>query len=210
MGDILKYKCEYCGTLNLFNKTGYCKNCDRELSGFVAKKVQKGTLNPEAYIDSSTIECNVDKETAINRLMQLAGKCRDTLNNGQEIEFICKKTGEFEVIPSDSEKFFYVSGEIYEEYGKTKVSIRSNKQRLGISKWLYPLFVLLTLIVFLISKKYIFKFNTADIIFVLIFLFYELSLLLNLKKLIKNSSEDLGIMKSEVIRRIRAIEKWDK
>ncbi len=210
VGDFLKYKCEYCGTVNLFNKTGYCKNCDRRLSTNTPISPQKTVLNPETYLDRTVIECSVDKETTINRLMQMTEKCRDTLKNGQEIEFKCNKEGEFEIIPSNSEKLFYISGKVYEEYGQTKVSILSNKQKLSISKWLYPLFILVSLIVFLVTKKHFIKFTTFDVVFVLIFFFYELSLLLNLKKLIKNSSEDLTLMKSEVIRRIRAVEKWER
>lgn len=194
----------------MFNKTGYCKNCDRRLSNEIVANPQKTVLNPEAYLDRTTIDCSVDKETAINRLMQMTKKCRETLKNGQEIEFNCNKDGEFEIVPTKSEKLFYVSGSVYEEYGQTKISISSNKQKLNASKWLYPIFLFLSAMIFFITKSQYIKYTTFDVVFVLILFFYELSLLLNLKKQIKNSADDLSIMKSEVIRRIRAIEKWDK
>ncbi len=202
-------KCEYCGTVNYFNKTGYCKNCDRELP----QKSQKSNNIIFNILDETVLETPLDFDTTVKCLMEQTGGCRETLTDGSGIGFYCEKDGEFQVRPTGDGYLCLVDGNVYTENGKTKVVIRSKKYRsqkgMIILIHLIPYIIFVALFVTLLVRKINFTVTMLDVVTVL---FAILSLILSLATSHKRNQDavsDLQIMKGEVIRRVRAIERWN-
>ncbi len=208
-------KCEYCGATNFFNKTGYCKNCDHRLTqDLQSDKPQVKNLNPLLkVVDETVLETTLDFDTTVERLMGLAGGCRESLTDGTNAEFTCQKDGDFWVRPLKNDYMGYVSGKVYTEDGKTKVLIQSKKERTlkGVRFFLvlYPFIFSAIAVVFLIIRRIHFTLTTAEIFGTMLVILFLAFKLLNIQKEIKNITSDLQIMKSEVIRRVRAIERWN-
>lgn len=204
-------KCEYCGTINMFNKTDYCKNCDHRLTDITpsdsTEKAEKQGPKVQTIID-----CSVDKETTIERLMAMTEITRTTDKSGKTLTFFCLKNGRFIVSAGGSEQDVYVSGEIFEENGKTKVLIEENNNKGSkFSRYLYYAVILIACLIYLATRIFIaqYKINMLDLIFTLFTVYFIINQILNTKNAKNTTREDLLIMKGEVIRRIRAIEKWD-
>ncbi len=203
-------KCEYCSTVNYFNKTGYCKNCDRRLT---QKEKQKNKNIAYGILDETLLETSVDFDTTVKCLIEQSGGCRETLSDGNSLQFFCEKDGDFWVRPVGQGYSGFVDGKVYTENGKTKVIIhlkkdRSNKRTI-ISISLIPYILIAISIIVLVIRKINFTITTIDVIAAVFLLFALVSNLTDLNKKSRNITADLQIMKGEVIKRVRAIERWN-
>lgn len=204
------HKCEYCNTINYFNKTGYCENCDRKLPQ--NKKCKKDSLIYH-IIDETTLVTKVDFDTTVKCLIEQNGGCRETLADGTDMQFFCETDGDFCVRPVSDGYLGYINGRVYFENGETKIVIYSRKYRkpksfvFGVS--IIPFLIPIALFIALVIRKINFTVTTLD---VLTAVFIILSLAFTLTKTHKqnqNIISDLQIMKGEVIKRVRAIERWN-
>ena len=206
-------KCKYCGTVNMFNKTGYCKACDHRLTDITPENKYE---QPEKQKEKAQtiIECSIDKETTIERLVAMDEITRIADKSGNSITFHCQRSGSFTVQAAGSAGNVYVSGEVIDENGKTKVLIEENTnsgKANKFSQYLYLSVILIFAALYLASRVFFMKYkaNMLDLIFTVSIIYFVINQMLNIKKQKDTTAEDLLIMKGEVIRRIRAVEKWD-
>lgn len=206
-------KCGYCGTVNYFNKTGYCKNCDRRLAD--KNQHTKGKKDNLMFdvLDEIVLETPVDFETTVKCLIDQSGGCRETLSDGNGLQFFCEKDGDFWVRPVGRGYPGFVDGKVYADNGKTKVVIQlkkdRSKKRTIISIILIPYILIAISFIVLLIRKINFTVTTIDVIAAVFLLFALVSNLTDLNKKSQNITADLQIMKGEVIKRIRAIERWN-
>ena len=213
-------KCNYCGAVNYFNSTGYCKDCDRELPSKSSalptnnqeKKAIKGSNPLVKIVDETVLDIKADYSETIDRLIALNGVCRDTDGNNRNLNFHCDKNGEITVSPTENNYLCFVTAKVYEENGKTKIRIWLNKRRKKALTLLlgsiYPIFaVLIAYFLFFVNRP-TFSVTTADLCFVLVTAFMMLNVFLTMSKDKQNALSDLEIMKSEVLRRVKAVERW--
>lgn len=205
-------KCNYCGTVNLFNKTGFCKNCDRRLSDDLPKETFKSKPLKNAKITTSIIDSNLDAKTLIERLRDMTEVSRNTDKSGKSLTFRVEMDGKFSV-DSDNDRTVFVSGSIYDESGKAKILIEENYMpTTKFQKAVYVIHILAITVLYLIIKPVssdLAKANMFNLIALAIVAYSLINHLLTNNKNLKNATEDLKIMKGEVIMRVRAAEKWD-
>ena len=210
-------KCSYCGTVNMFNKTGFCKNCDRRLydssSGSFSPEASPAKTKANTTVKTEIIDCRVVLETTIKRFMDMTEIPRTSLKRGGEFSFNCQKNGEFKVAPVEDYNNVYISGYIYEETGKTKVSFTQHNDTTSKKAYIIRLIAYLAVSVFYgvfrLSPRIFVKPTLIDIIPFAIIIYIVISQALNFKNKRNSSKEDLSIMRGEIIKRIRAIEKWE-
>ena len=204
-------RCEYCGTLNAFNKTEYCKSCDRRLTDITPDNKAEQTIKQNQNA-KTVIDCNIDKGTTIERLLSMTEISSATDKSGKALSFFCRKDGKFMVKSAEYEQDIYVSGEIFEQDGKTKVLIEEIKNTAyKFSSYIYLTVILLFNLIYLLCRIFItdYRFTMIDLIILIFGTYSAINQMLSIKKKKETADEDLLIMKGEVIRRIRAAEKWD-
>lgn len=205
-------KCSYCGTVNFFNKTGFCKNCDHRLSDDLPKKTSMSKVSAKPKITTSIIDSKLDSKTLIERLRAMTDVSRSTDKSGKTVVVHVEKNGKFSV-DSDNNRAVFVSGSIYDENGKARILIEENY--MPATKFQNILYIVATLLItalYLILKPVspdFAKANMFNLIALIIVAYSLINQLLTNRKNLANALEDLKTMKGEVIRRVRAAEKWD-
>lgn len=205
-------KCGYCGTVNLFNKTGFCKNCDRRLEGTVPKESNNSKPEGKAKVTSSIIDSELDAKTLIERLRGMSNISRSTDKGGRTLGFTIEKNGSF-MVDSDKDKSVFVSGKIYEESGKAKILIKESlNPPTKMQTIIYIVHTIIITVLCMFLKPVPNSFVKAGMLYLIVLAIVIYSLInqvLTAKKNLSHANEDLKIMKGEVIRRVRAAEKWD-
>ncbi len=180
-------------------------------------KFSKSTV----ILDKQVVDLQVTPEVAIERLIAQNGLCRDNDKQGSALIFYCTQNGEFSVYnasrrsPTDS-RIYSVRGEIFAENEKTKAVIYTVHDRATRgSRWIL-LFVSL-----LIAAVYIFfQFLTHSPIDHSLLTGYALLCTLlfvgaiifthrHTNKEEQHKDEDIHIMKTEMLRRLEAVNRWD-
>ncbi len=169
-------------------------------------------------IDEETIEVNESFAVTIERLKQQQGVCRETDSRQIPLEFFCHDDGRVCVcnysrhrLRREYNRLYSVVGEVISEEGKTKVIIYSLYSRINF------IFFIIAAVLFLPSILiYVLFAYTADAVPSAMTLyaitFGIASIVLfpwNHTRQIKNKNSDLEIMKNEIIKRVKAVDKWD-
>lgn len=181
----------------------------------------KKTIDGFRILDTTEIEINESVETTIERLLALQGTCRDEDSSQHPLEFICSKKGKFSVnsrcqsLNSDSNiysyKTYFIKGKVVNQNNKTKILIHTVKDNtVKFFKGFYAIANFFLLLVFIISQIYRKElFSWASVISTIslaiaIFLCFHQN---ENDEYYKHS--DIEIMKSEVIRRVEAVKRWN-
>ena len=81
----------------------------------------------ERVLRETTVELSVDLPTALDRLQQLQGICRDTDSDQQVLHFICSDKGLLWIVDASRRSSVYrsyiVRGEVYVQDGVTKATV---------------------------------------------------------------------------------------
>lgn len=172
-------------------------------------------------IDTTEIEVKADYNVTIERLKIQQGKCRETDSRHINLEFMCHDDGRFCVCNCSRHKkrrefnrLYSVIGQVETEQDKTKVKIYSLYNRWYhidqiFTAILFPLLVLSVGIKF--YSEYFIEYGFTSVpIFLVIYLL--LCIYLFPSKIFKekrNKTKDLEIMKNEIIKRVKAVDKWE-
>lgn len=168
-------------------------------------------------IDETVIELDVDFEDTVERLIDQEGICRTT--DSQDIPFIfdCDGKGRFSVFNavgyrSDfAQRIYSVEGEVKSEDGKTKVYIytlydRSARWSRYFGAVLYLLFMVAYILFICFRTE---PLQLFDFIFIAVYSLFIARIFFHTNKEKLNKTNDIEIMKSEIIRRVEAIKRWD-
>ncbi len=170
-------------------------------------------------LDETVIELKTDFETTMERLQSLQGVCRNTDGEQNPLMFTCDKKGRLRVdnVPSrysSNDRLNFVVGEVVEENGKTVAKIcsvhdRSTKKVRNVIWTVYAL-VFVAFVLFGVSAlKQGAHMTPKDIGAVVAFLALLAIIPFRTAREAKNQPADLETMKTEVINRVRAVDRWD-
>lgn len=170
-------------------------------------------------IEQSELEIKTDCKTAIERLKAQQGICRETDSRQVTLEFLCHDDGRICVCNysrhkprRDPNRLYSVIGQVTEENGKTKIKIYSlfNRTNYILSAVAALLYLLVVAFYFITAYKAGIVPGTKDL-YRLIFSVLAIFLYpLVYQKQERDKANDLYIMKQEIIKRVNAIDKWDK
>ena len=169
-------------------------------------------------LDETVIELKTDFETTVERLQALQGVCRNTDADQGELSFLCTPKGRLRV---DSigrrrriSRLNFVVGEVVEENGKTVVKIycvhdRSEKKVRNVIWTVYAL-VFAAFVLFGVSALKQGAHMTPKDIGTAVAFFALLAIIpFRTARETENQHADLETMKTELLNRIQAVERWD-
>ncbi len=177
---------------------------------------------PKNLLEETVVELKTDLPTAASRLRQLSGPCRSRSVADMPVYFESNKKGRFSVMEigtrhNPSTAAVGVKGGLYTEDGRTKAAVFA--YRISGSTVSVAVFVVLEVLLFLLmalgwylSLREGFTPIYAFLAFVLLgiqvaFLVHYLS---RYRQSQKNAHEDAARLKEETLRRLAAIDEWDK
>ncbi|MBQ7302377.1 MAG: hypothetical protein IJW89_02205 [Clostridia bacterium] len=173
-------------------------------------------------LDKQVIDVRETREKTIERLMAQRGRCRESDSQGTPLGFSCTEDGEFTIYNSVSRKsgnrvrMYSVRGEVFSENGKTKVAIYTVHHRPARwGKWV-TLFAALLIWGWYILQA-LFSPPEADTSvltrYILVGSLVTVGIIIAAfstnKKEEQFRTQDIEIMKNEIVRRIEAVEHWD-
>ncbi len=170
-------------------------------------------------IEQSELEIKTDCKTAIERLKAQQGICRETDSRQVTLEFLCHDDGRICVCNysrnkprRDPNRLYSVIGQVTEENGKTKVKIYSlfNRTNYILSAVAAILYMVVFALYFVTAYKAGIVPGTKDLYLLIFSVFAILLYPLRFRKQERDKANDLYIMKQEIIKRVNAIDKWDK
>lgn len=177
---------------------------------------------PKGLLKETVVELKTDFPTAVSRLAQLSGICRERSVTGLPLYFDSNKKGRFSVMEIGTRKnpstaAVGVKGGLYAEEGRTKAAVFT--YRISGSTVFAVVFVVLEVLLFLLmvlgwylSLREGFTPVYAVLAFVSLgiqvtFLVYYLS---RHNQSRSNAHEDADRLKEEALCRLAAIDEWDK
>lgn len=166
-------------------------------------------------IKQGEIEISSKKSEAIDRLMQLQGICREELSDESRIEFTVFKSGKISIKNlssrhngiSNATRLF---GNVIERDGKAYISYYTN---FSGADYILKLISLAVWILFCISGLLLTFFNGFDYPWGLVLLFCSVFYCFYFFSAFKNksnSTDDSEILINELLKRVEAINNWDK
>ena len=170
-------------------------------------------------LDETVLESEESFDTTVNRLMAQQGICYQKDSQNNPLEFTCTRKGKLQIKSPyrrnntiSTHRTHYVRGEVFvAPDGKTKVSICAVHDRTAVFlRWFeILLFVIgLTLYIFLdFVNQMPVLLLLLELILGIVFL---VALLAGNNGERKNKTADMEIMKSEAIRRVEAVNRWDE
>ncbi len=168
-------------------------------------------------IDETTIEVQESFDVTVERLMQQQGICRVTDSYGRDLEFLCNKKGRVRVCHyslrrerREYNRIYCVVGQVITEDNKTKVKIYSVHNRGYIVASIITIILnvlFVPLYILAISTSYYTPSKKDILIAILLILapVYSMHLISEEKG---NKYHNLEIMKNEIIKRVKAVDKW--
>ena len=148
----------------------------------------------------------------IDRLIAQNGKCREVDSNKNNLVFNCDKDGEILITPETDEYSVFLSAKVIRCNSSTKIvaDLKKRNSSTGfkiLRSFLKFMFIFIAFIYVIIKNAY-YTLITADLCILLVAGFTLLSTILSMQSESKKPLYDLEIMKGELIKRIKAIEKW--
>lgn len=178
---------------------------------------------PRTAIAEQVVELKTNYPTAIQRLRQMQGNCRQQDVEGRYLQFFCNKKGQFTVTPPISRRNHLqtvwataVEGHLYVEDGRTKASLytlqleKPNKtpfETILTVAWIG--FVLAAWLVgfFLFPAEY----RTVESILAAAVLAVVLvSRVGQNSRIVQNQGQDAQIMLEAAVDRLKAVDDWEK
>ena len=174
----------------------------------------KSTFFNEILVET-TMQVNDSYQGAINKLRLQNGRCSNRGKNGEFFRFKCSVKGKM-TIDNDVPVIFvggskyYAAGEVLVEDKKTVVRVYSahNRLRLAVRIFITFLFALL-----LIAGIQTYPFTNSLLVAVLKILCIAVMLVCDIVMIVKEGRKkttDLELMKDEIIKRVEAINHWEK
>ncbi len=170
-------------------------------------------------LDETVIEVETDFPTTVDRLRSMQGVCRETDNDQFPLGFTCDKKGRLRVdalyrSTSSNCRLNFVVGEVAEQDGKTVAKIycvhdRSAKVYRYVEWAVYAALFCAFLVFVAYSIKAGRPLSRKDVITVVLFALLLFTIPFRTKKDAQNQPADLEKMKTEVINRVRAVDRWD-
>ena len=164
-------------------------------------------------ISQGKYEIFTTKEDAIDKFMQLQGLCTEEISGEKQTVFICSKKGKISITnPSrrgvDNSTYLY--SQVVRQDGKTYVTYYTAFSKFtNVSNYIFIILnILSAILVIVLTVKY--KFNIYKIMFLLLILVADFSLLIKNSKEKKNSPKDSEILIKELEKRVVAVNQWDK
>lgn len=170
-------------------------------------------------IEQSELEVKADFKTTIERLKDQQGICRETDSRQVTLEFFCHDDGRICICNysrrrqrRDTNRLYSVIGQVVTEEEKTKVKIYSIFNRINyfLSAVAAVLYLVMFALYFIIAYKAGIVPGTKDLYLLILSVFAILLYPLSFRKEKRTKEADLYIMKNEIIKRVNAIDKWDK
>ncbi len=170
-------------------------------------------------LDETVIDVKEDVQTTIDRLRELQGSGRQTDSAGRNLTFLCNKKGRFIVRHISSNRrslqpdsIDYVTGEVCNDNGQTKVKIYTVHDRSGHVMSIIAaalLFIMLALYLVLIFTNNIPAGKEAIFVIGFIIAMIVLTLYYDINSR-SNRATDIEIIKKEAVNRVNAVDLWDK
>lgn len=169
-------------------------------------------------IDKIEIEVKANYDITIERLKAQQGICRETDSRQIPLEFLCHDDGRVCVCNysryrrrRDYNRLYSVIGEVISEEGKTKVIIYSLYSRINfILSIIAAVLFLPSILIHVLFAYTADAAPSAKTLYAIAFGIVSIVLFpWNRTKQIKNKNSDLEIMKNEIIKRVKAVDKWD-
>lgn len=178
----------------------------------------------EKHFDREVVDINCGYKEAVSRMQQLRGAGRSHPFSDYaygNFGFYCNKKGEFFVGECRHREgadifgrfsLYYVAGRVFVENNKTKAEFYSVKSRLVIGILHFTILLLLVLLGFSIyTALFTDVSNIREIIFTIACLILGIATgAYYLESRQNDKHTDLTNMREEVLRRIDAVNKWDK
>ena len=169
----------------------------------------------ERVLQETTVELSVDLPTALDRLQQLQGICRDTDSDQQVLHFICSDKGLLWIVDASRRSSVYrsyiVRGEVYVQDGVTKATVYELHDR--SSKYYNIILLVISLLVYAAMLFFYLDYSALISAYNLLLLAMPTIMLvatvLRMRKLEKNKESDLIVQRNELLRRLEAVERWD-
>lgn len=179
---------------------------------------------PKNLIAETVVEMNTDFATAVERLADVSGPGRDQDSTGDTIGFSSNRRGRFQSIDCGSNSRYHVNhrnvglqGGLYVEDGKTKAVLYT--YRIGgtvfsmimeVILGLVGLFYVIAVGFALLEQE--FSAGTLAVCGLLLILAigFPIHGILSLEKGKRGSEEDAKKLQEDVLRRLNAINNWDK
>ena len=178
---------------------------------------------PKNLISETVVELNTDFATAVERLQQMNGYGLETDSNNQKLLFVSNSKGRFAVTQERHSRYEFAAravglwGGLYVEDGKTKAVLYTYCQGGTVFGMIMEIIVGLVLLccvawngVILLERE--FSASTLAVcglmtIFAIVFPIHGI---LSLEKGKRGSEEDAKKLQEDVLRRLDAINNWDK
>lgn len=166
-------------------------------------------------LDQTTVSIDLPYATVLERLMALQGECRDKDGLGVEMEFLCNKKGEFRIANQSRRnraRVCHVAGELIARGNKTDAKIYSLQSKdAKAAKWILAVFGLICLVVCNVGLAHFenaplsthIYISLACLISPAIGFFFD-------HKEEQYVPADLEIMKTDILRRLDAVKRWDE
>ena len=176
-------------------------------------------MNPKGYgkvLDESVIEVNDTVKGTIEKFRQMRGNSYEEDCNEATLEFSCSKKGIIEVSNPASRHDFgrsaFVVGEVTEHNGKTVVKMYSIYSRFtAVSKAIKSILLVSFLAIYFLVSFLQFGEITPKALYVVLlgvpFFFFCFN---QDRNEVIYKTEDLEKMKQMVIKRVKAVNNWDK
>ncbi len=177
---------------------------------------------PKFYdiLDETVIEVDADFPATVERMQSTQGICHETDGNQYPLQFTCDKKGHIRVdsLPSrhpSNSRLNFVVGEVVERDGKTVVKIYSVHDRSSkvfrYVEWVVYIALFCAFLVFIaFSLKQGTPLSRKDMIAMVLFPLLLFTIPFRTKKDAQNQPRDLEIMKTEVVNRVHAVDRWDE
>ena len=169
-------------------------------------------------LDETILESGQSFDTTIDRLMALQGECYQKDSQNEPLAFLCTKKGKLRVGAlysrhriASNHKTYYVRGQVFTENGKTKVAICTVHDRTAVFLRWFEVLVLVLVVTFYLFIDFVTRMPALLLLIELILgVIFLIAMLTHNNAMQKNKTADLEIMKSEVIRRVEAVKRWDE
>lgn len=166
-------------------------------------------------LEETTIEVGIGFSETVDRLCQQNGLCRETDKYGENLYFRCDEKGRISVndisdkVTSRS-RFYYVLGEVTEQDGKTAVKICSVYDKSGkYNRLVLSGFYIFAGVAYTAVMLAVKSLTKTDLLAVIGLSLLAAVNIFSGRRERQSKNEDFETMKNEIVKRVRAAEKWD-
>ncbi len=179
---------------------------------------------PKNLISETVVEINTDFATAVERLADVSGPGRDQDSTGDTIGFYSTRKGRFQSVDCGNNNRYHVNhrnvglwGGLYVEDGKTKAVLYTYRQGGTVFGMIMEIIVGLVLLccvawngVILLERE--FSAGTLAVcgLMAIFAIAFPIHGILSLERGKRGSEEDAKKLQEDVLRRLNAINNWDK